>query len=419
MTKEKRFWIGLSLLNLSVVALFGLVMRSKIIFSIPFIDYRSILSAHSHLAFSGWVGLALITFLIYDVLPKELGQKKVYQFVLWGIEISSVGMALSFPFGGYYSISIFFSTLYIICTYVFGWVLFSDLKKAGLHTSVRWLSFGAVASLISSSVGPYTLSYIMITKSTNSLLYRDAIYSFLHLQYNGFFTLAIFALFFHSLLKKGIGQPRSVKSFSIILLLSVLPSLFASLLWHNLTIFYIIAIAGCVLIVTSVILFFPIFLNFLQQKIFNHSLARLLCIGAFISFIIKMVLAVGTVYPPLSDAVYGARPIIIGFLHLVFLAFVSFFILGQLIEAGLFTRNNKLVTIPFYVFGFGVLTNEMFLMIQGLEILFKTNNAVYNWLLWTAAIVLFFGAALLALYFYLAKPSNKKAAAIATADVNN
>ena len=76
MQKDKRFWIGLSLLNLTVVALLCLLMRSKMLFSIPFLNYKNILNAHSHFAFSGWVGLALMTYLIYDVLPAQTGQKK-------------------------------------------------------------------------------------------------------------------------------------------------------------------------------------------------------------------------------------------------------------------------------------------------------------------------------------------------------
>src|SRR3954470_4738274 len=98
---RKRFWIGLSLINLSLVALWGFVLRSKILFPLPFVDYRNMLSAHSHFAFGGWVGLSLIVLLIYNLLPAELSQKKFYQGVLWGIEISSLGMALIFPFTGY------------------------------------------------------------------------------------------------------------------------------------------------------------------------------------------------------------------------------------------------------------------------------------------------------------------------------
>ena len=116
---------------------------------------------------------------------------------------------------------------------------------------------------------------------------------------------------------------------------------------------------------------------------------------AFLSFGLKMVLHVGTLIPALGHAVYGDRPVIIGFLHLVFLAFVSFFILSSLMEQGLFTKKQKLICFPFIVFALGVITTEGLLMLQGLGILFQTNSYIYNWLLWAASILLFLGALLI------------------------
>lgn len=413
MQKDKRFWIGLSLLNLTVVALFGLLMRSKMLFSIPFLNYKNILNAHSHFAFCGWVGLALTAILIYDVLPAHLGRRKGYQTILWGIEITSIGMAVSFPVFGYNFISILISTLYIFVTYAFGWMFFKDLKRSSLHTTVKWLSYGAVGSLVLSSIGPFSLAYIMISKSTDSLLYRDSIYTFLHFQYNGFFTLAIFAAFFSYWLKKGLPLPPAAKWFAVFLVISVIPSLFLSVLWHNLVIFYVLAALGCLCILFSVYFFLPLFRYSIKKDFFEQPLGKVIWIASFVSFIIKMILTIGTIYPPLGNAVYGARPVIIGFLHLVFLAFVSFYILSNSIHECFYTRKTGVVAYPFYIFGLGVFINEAFLMMQGLEILLKTYNPVYNWILWGGAIFLFIGSVLLALAFFQVRRANKKAAVFA------
>ena len=118
---------------------------------------------------------------------------------------------------------------------------------------------------------------------------------------------------------------------------------------------------------------------------------------------------------PVRIAGVRERLLVIGFLHLVFLAFVSFYILSNTIRDGFFTRRQKVAAIPFYVFGLGILVNEVFLMIQGLEILLKTYSPIYNWILWIGAILLFIGAVALAAAFYSCKTIHKKAAAIATA----
>ena len=392
---KKSFWINLSLVNLCIVAFFGFTMRSKILFPIPFIDYRNFMSAHSHFAFGGWVGLCLISLLIFNVLPEALAKKKIYRWILWGIEISSLGMALFFPFQGYSLNSIFFSSLYIIVTYIFAPVFITDLLKSGIHKQVRFLAISAIICLLVSAIGPLGLAYILLSKSGDSILYRDSIYTFLHFQYNGFFTLSIFALFFDQLVRKGYDINRYLRNFAFFLCLSIIPGLALSLLWHGKASYYWIAGAGGVLILISFYYFIRSTLPAKSSALYVYPLARALAIMAFLSFGLKMVLHVGTLIPSLGHAVYGDRPVIIGFLHLVFLAFVSFFILSSLMEQGLFTRAQKLVRFPFIVFALGVITTEGLLMLQGLGILFQTNSYIYNWLLWAASILLFIGALLI------------------------
>src|SRR5215467_570115 len=122
--KRKNLWITLSLVNLCIVALLGTTLRTKFLFSIPFIDFKNFLSAHSHFAFGGWVTLAVMLLYITNLLTYEQQQKKIYQWILWGIEINAVGMAVTFPFQGYALFSIIFSTLFIFFTYAFSWIFF-------------------------------------------------------------------------------------------------------------------------------------------------------------------------------------------------------------------------------------------------------------------------------------------------------
>lgn len=410
---KRSFWLGLGLLNLCIVALLGFALRSKILFPLPFLDYSGLLSAHSHFAFAGWAGLMLITMFIYDILPESFSRKKVYQWILISIEISGLGMAFLFPFFGYNAVTITFSTLYVIAAVIFIPVFISDVLKAQADKTVQLLSSCALVSLLLSFLGTVGLTYIIATKSGGSLLYRDSIYTFLHFQYNGFFTLSVFAVFISYLLKKGIEIHKAARSFSIFLCLSIIPALFLSLLWHNNSFFYLLAAIGCFFILMCLYYFYFFVKRIRVNEMFSARIARTFWTFSIISFVLKMVLQVGTIFPQLGNAVYGDRPVIIGFLHLVFLGFLSFFLLAILIQNGYFTKANKIVLFPLIVFSTGIILNEFLLMLQGLGILFNTNNNIYKWLLWGAAIILFSGAVLMVITRLSIVSSEKNKATLA------
>lgn len=396
MNKRRSIWLSLSLVNLCLVAFFGFTLRSKILFSLPFVDFRSVESAHSHFAFAGWVGLSLMTLFVYDLLPGQLCKKPIYQWLLAGVETSSLGMALLFPFIGYTVATIAFSSLYVLVVLIFVPVFIRDILSSPTHKIIKLLSSCALLSLILSFLGTLGLTFIIVTKSGASLLYRDSIYTFLHFQYNGFFSLSVFALFFNSLLKKNLTFFENEKWFSIFLCLSIIPSLFFALLWHNQSLFYILAIIGGLLILICLFFYAKIFRSLLKKDLFAYKTSTVFWTFSSASFLLKSMLQVGTIFPDLGNAVYGDRPVIIGFLHLVFLGFITFYLLSSLIESGFFTRKEKVISFPLTVFAAGIIANELLLMLQGLGILFKTNNEIYKWLLWAASILLFTGAFMMA-----------------------
>jgi hypothetical protein len=392
--KRKDFWITLSLVNLCIVALLGTTLRTKFLFSIPFIDYKNFLSAHSHFAFGGWVTLALMTLFVDNLLLEDQKQKKIYQWFLWGIELTSVGMVFSFPFEGYALFSIIFSTAFIFFTYAFSWVFIKDILEAKKEKPVSLLSIGALSSLVISSIGPFTLAYILATHRGDAFLFRDSVYFYLHFQYNGFFTLSVFALLFNQLLTFVNGDTkRKMRTFAIFLCLSVLPALCLSLLWHGYNIYVrAIAFIGCALVLLSLLFFSQFAFNKRMYTQHASSLARTLLVLSMISFAIKMILQMGTIIPALGNAVFGYRPIIIGFLHLVFLGFVSFYILFNLLNSGMLSTEKKFSTTAITFFSAAVILNETILLIQGVGLMFFITERIYPWLLWIAAILLFIGA---------------------------
>jgi hypothetical protein len=397
MNKRRSFWLTLALLNLCIIAFLGFSLRSKILFTLPFLDYSGLLSAHSHFAFAGWAGLAFITLFIYDILPEAFLQNKIYQVILAALEVSGLGMAFLFPIFGYNSITITFSTLYVVGTVIFIPLFIRDLLKTEINKVVKLFSTCALLSLLLSFLGTLGLMYIIVTRSGGSLLYRDSIYTFLHFQYNGFFTLSVFTLLTNYIVKKGIALDKNAHPFSILLCSSIIPSLFLALLWHNSNFFYVLAAIGCFFILVALFYFYWFLKSMPTNNLFSFRINRIFWTLSVISFTLKMVLQVGTIFPSLGNAVYGDRPVIIGFLHLVFLGFITFFLLALLIENGYFQLNGKLIQWPFIIFASGIILNEFLLMLQGLGILLNTNSDIYKWLLWGVAIVLFTGALTIAI----------------------
>jgi len=394
---KQEFWIRWSLFYLCLAALIGFTLRSKMLFSIPFLDYRNLLYAHAHLALFGWVGLALIVLLIRNLLPPQAQKKAAYRAVCTTIAICAPAMAVAFLSGGYSWLSILLLGIYLLATYVFALQFTRDLRRNPVHPSVRLLGSGAAISLALSSLGTIVLAGILVLKSGHSLLYRDAHYTFLHFQYNGFFTLAVFALVLQHLLHRGIALSGAWRRFAVLLTWSTLPTLALSLLWHGYVSFYIIALAGALMLLYATTILLTSGYPLDRRNLHHDGMARILWTLALASFVVKVFMQTGTLIPSLGHAIYADRPVIIGFLHLVFLAFASFYILSFLIEHGAFKKRWY----PFAIFAVGVLSTEGFLLIQGLGILLRTNSASYNWLLWCSAALLVAGAVLI--FFHLDK----------------
>ncbi|GEP98738.1 hypothetical protein CCY01nite_49980 [Chitinophaga cymbidii] len=354
-------WTGITLINLFVVAVLGVLLRSVQLFPIPFVEYKFVLHAHSHFAFGGWVTLALAAWMTGELLV----HRPVYKWWLSGLLLTSVGMLLSFPFQGYGPVSIPFSMLFITCTYGFAYTFIKDLRHAAVSRSVRLLVKGALGFLVLSSLGPFTLAILMATGTHNPVLYNDAIYGYLHLQYSGFFTPAIFALLFHR-------YKVDNRQFVNWLLLSVLPTVCLTWLWHAPGIIvYIIAMVGSVLLIGGLT-------PFMRMRIAGLPWLAKVALGCFV---LKQVLQACTVIPGVGDFVFFNRPVIIGYLHLVLLGFVTLYLLSHFrLPAG----NGMAVFVA------GVVMNEVALFAQGLR-----YNNVYPWLLLAASVLLAVGALLL------------------------
>jgi len=83
---------------------------------------------------------------------------------------------------------------------------------------------------------------------------------------------------------------------------------------------------------------------------------------AGLAWVIKIMLQGLTVIPEVGHFVFGFRPVIIAYLHLVMLVFVSLFMVGFFLQEKLLDDRPGLWKCGLVIFSSGVLLNEGFLL---------------------------------------------------------
>jgi hypothetical protein len=171
--------------------------------------------------------------------------------------------------------------------------------------------------------------------------------------------------------------------------------MFMSYLWHYPNIiFRVVAMAGSILTLLSMAAFLGMMHGIRNAFEKVNPLTRKIALVALTCFATKLAMQAITVIPALGELVFSNRPVIIGFLHLVLLGFVTLFLLAYFMQQGLLSSSGKAAT-AVGIFVTGVIINEFVLMIQGLGIMLMITSTVANWLLLIAASLLFTGAVLL------------------------
>ena len=385
-------WLKVSFLNLFLVSVLGFVLRYKIVFSLPFVDQKNLLHSHSHFAFAGWVSQTLMVLLVY-YLSVRLGDKVFarYKWLLYGNLISSYGMLVSFILQGYAVYSICFSTLSIFIFYFFGIYFWKDLNRIGEKSLsplwFRWaLIFGAISSL-----GPFSLAYMMSEKMADQNWYLSSVYFYLHFQYNGWFLFAGLGLLTDKLAMFNIAPKKLYHAFYLFCA-ACIPAYFLSVLWLPFVggIYFLLIAAVVAQLVGWVLILQTIFKN---STLLGTQFSRMTCvlfILSAIAFTIKLILQTGSIHPQLSQLSYGFRPIIIGYLHLVLLGVTTIFIIGYIVSLKLITIS-RMVIIGTSIFVAGVILNELLLMVQGVAAIVYQVVPHIQIMLFGAAIVLMVG----------------------------
>ena len=362
----------------SIIAFLGVLLRFFTIVDLP-INYRFIVHTHSHIALLGWVYTALTT-LIFKMYLSKVAINLKYKRLFWATQFIIIGMLITFPFTGYAAFSILFSTLFLLASYVFAHLVFKytplTLKKTNSYACIRV----ALWYMIISSLGPWALGIIMKTAGSGSSLYRNAIYFYLHFQYNGWFILTLLGIGIYILEQYKITFTK--KTFNPIFWLmniGIILTFGISLLWMKPTlIIYIISFIGAFIQLIAFYILVKKINSFKDEfnNKFSHPFRQSIKLIAILFAIKLLFQLVGTI-PNIANAISTNVNLIIGYLHWTFLGVVSVSIL-------LFSHQFKLIQLSkksmlFYLIAFFL--TEIIIFYKGVtiwkQLFIISNHSLY------------------------------------------
>ena len=400
-------WVRLSLVNLLIVSILGVVLRYKGAFPLIFLNYKYLLNAHSHFAFSGWITSILFSVFVYLLAASGVEPSRSYRYQFWLNQLSGYGMLVSFTCQGYGSVAIFFSALSVVFSYWFAFQYWRDLGKVTWPPLVKPCMRLALVFLVLSSLGPYLLAYSMSHAIGDMAFYYNAIYFYLHFQYNGWFLFGVAAMVFWWTTP---AKPARARIFVLLMGTACIPCYCLSLLWTDPALWIkTLAAAGAATQVVALAVIFPSILSTntrpdptTQTNRTNgrpkpvSRPARTLWTMAFTAFTIKIVLQALSAIPALGKLAFGYRSVVIAYLHLVMLCLVTFAVLGFLLECSLLTARPRPALAGLTLFVIGVIGNEVILLIQTLQAYRLRGWPPAPYLLFAAAVVMFLGLGLFA-----------------------
>lgn len=342
-------YFRLPLLFLFIASAIGVFLRWQFISPTPGVNYTFILHAHSHIMFLGWVFNAL--YIAFTISYVEHGEHKIFQNLFIVLQFLIVGMMISFPLEGYGLYSILFSTLH-----TFGAILFVILfyKKTKHATTISiWYARTALIFFTISTLGPFSLGYLMSNGMGQSQWYYFSIYYYLHFQYNGFFIFGIFSLFFGFLERKEIQYNlEKAKGIGKLMAFSCVPAYLLSILWSKpgLTFNVIGGLAAIIQLFAFAEFFRLLKIN---RKAIQHSICKYSYLYLFIvliAFALKLLLQFLSSHPHLAQLAYELRPVVIAYLHLVLLGVISLFLFSWYLEMNFIGKTSgKKILILFLI----------------------------------------------------------------------
>lgn len=359
--------IRIAFFNLLVVAAIGCLLRYSFLNPIGGLNYSYVLHAHSHLAFLGWVFMALYVLIVHTYGPIEKTRLKKYIVIFAVLQVANLGMLFTFPFTGYALWSIIFSAMHALVTMIFAWIF---IKEAGLglkdrhRPSFQFVKWGLILMFIS-NLAPFALGPVSAMQGKSDLYY-SLIYFYLHFQYNGWFTFALIGLLVYQLEKEGVNtSAKLLRTGFRMKLIAIFPAYILSLLWTgpNVAWYLIGGLAAMTQLIglTLILVFVFQHIKFLFR---GHSdLMKALFWVGVLAIGLQHVLMLLSSFPSLAGLAF-AKNIVIAYLHMVLIGFVTIWIFYHILNLGILKENiSSRLGFGFFLSAF--IATELILIFQG------------------------------------------------------
>ena len=231
-----------------------------------------------------------------------------------------------------------------------GWLLPTS------HAFLRWAFIYAILS----GIGPFATGPLIALGLRDTTLYFDAIYFYLHFQYNGFFAFMVLAYLYAK--REKTGKTTCGKAVFRLFNAACIPSFALSLLWteHPVLFNWAGGIAASAQLLGLFFLFVEIRIFFQNSSRFNFLLGLpvgFLCLKLFLQWL--------SAFPVLNVWVQQ-RSVIVAYLHLVFLGCISMFVFFEVATSGRYGRGI-LTGIGFFLISF--VSTEILLVLPSFSVI--------------------------------------------------
>ncbi|PCI35005.1 MAG: hypothetical protein COB60_04685 [Flavobacteriaceae bacterium] len=387
-------------------AVYGLLMRLQVIHPIFELEYANVLQSHSHVAFLGWGFLTTLIALQYVFLDAVQRKKRIYQITFWLMFVSVALMLASFAVSGYKVFSIILLTVFGISSYVYCFEMIKDLKKDTEHLISSKFARASMYYYLLSSVATWFIAYVSITEGKTELYY-NSIYFYLHFLYNGFFVFSLFGIFFKMLRKKSmIISQRRIKHFYYYTNIACIPAFALSILWSKVHFgFHIVGgLAAFIQLIGLVYLIVIIKQTFVRYSLSNYS--RILLMTVIVSYGLKLVAQFLSAFPYIMTKSVELKPyFIVGYLHMITIGFISFFLLTLIVELRGYYFKPIFPKFGLSLFLAGFFSTELLFFTQGILYLIKWKPlGSYQLLVFIASSIMVLGILLLWIFQLFSNP---------------